>query len=211
MTDAAIAIPMSLVLVEEFTHRVLNDYMRVIAGLRLAARAAADEEVRCQLIEAADELHVQASAHRALAMPAPGARCEIGTYLADLCATLANTLRARIELNLELGGFDPVVAGDRGWRLALIVSELLQNAARHGETGGRIVVKLSLLGSQLVCEVSNGCTRRSTSSSGFGRGRRIVTALAAELGGLAEWRFTPTLARAFLVVPTHAATIAEFQ
>jgi two-component sensor histidine kinase len=44
----------SLVLVEEFAHRVLNEYTQAIAGLNLAARRAENANARRQLTDAAD-------------------------------------------------------------------------------------------------------------------------------------------------------------
>ena len=54
-----------LFLVEEITHRVLNEYTEAIASLTLAAAAAPDIRSQGALTSAAPRLRTQAEAHRA--------------------------------------------------------------------------------------------------------------------------------------------------
>lgn len=191
----------SLVLVEEFSHRVLNEYAQAIAGLTVAARRAKTAEARDQLTEAAERLHAQALAHRTLAMPAAEARYDVAEYLARVCAAVANAVLTDAGLCLNVGPFSARLPSGRCWRLALIVSELIHNAARHGGGKGEILVDLSLAGSELVCQVSNGGVCDETAN--LGRGRRVVVALAEELGGRADWLFSARGACARVVVPVE--------
>jgi two-component sensor histidine kinase len=81
---------------------------------------------------------------------------------------------------------------ERCWRIGLIVSELIRNAARHGLKGrsGSIVVALSGADRKVRCLVSDdGCAMPDPPE---GRGRRLVRTLAAELGGEVDWWFTPS-------------------
>ena len=55
-----------LILVQEISHRVVNEYTQAIAGIRLAAAGVASPEGRLALVAAATQLHVYAEAHRAL-------------------------------------------------------------------------------------------------------------------------------------------------
>jgi len=199
----------SLMLVEEIAHRVLNEYTHAIADLNLAARRVDDERTRRHLIDAADRLHAHAHAHRALAMPAGEGRCDVSDYLARVCSALGNALLAQTVLRLKLGTFVAVLSNDRCWRLALIVSELIHNAARHGGPDGKIIVELSVADSQLVCCVSNAGASRS--ATGPGRGRRVVAALAEELEGHADWLFTPTGACAWVMVPLDGPRANDLQ
>lgn len=199
----------SLVLVEEFAHRVLNEYSRAIAGLVLAARQAPDELARRQLFEAAERLHAHARAHRALAMPAAEAHCDVAEYIARVCSAIANAVQCEPGLQLKLGTFEALWPSDRCWRLALIVSELIHNATRHGDGHGEIVVELSSAGSELVCQVSNhgACP----TAPNLGRGRRVIVALARELGGRADWLFTPTSACAWVAIPLDSRSTEDRQ
>jgi two-component sensor histidine kinase len=197
----------SLLLVEEFAHRVLNEYAQAIAGLNLAARHSGDQAARRQLIEAANRLGAHAHAHRALAMPAVEAQCDVAEYMTRVCSALANPVLSELSLQLKLATSDAVAPSDRCWRLALIVSELIHNAARHAGRHGEVVVELSSVGPELICRVSNCRVREGAPK--VGRGRRVVTALARELGGRADWLFTPTVACAWVIVPLEAPTAVE--
>ena len=54
-----------LILVEEISHRLDNEYAQVIAGIRLAAKGIASSEARAALTSAATRLLSYAEAHRA--------------------------------------------------------------------------------------------------------------------------------------------------
>ena len=89
----------------------------------------------------------------------------------------------------------------RGWRIALIVAELIRNAVRHGLAGraGCVRVALTRTPGSVRCVVSdNG---RASSDPRHGRGRRLIEMLAAELGGEVSWRFTPAGCIAELAFP----------
>ena len=183
--------------------------MLAIASLNLAARGTRDQAARRQLVDVADRLCAHADAHRALAMPTPQARCDVGEYIARVCSALAAAIRSEPGLRLKLEVGDVALPSDRCWRLALIVSELVHNATRHGGRAGEILVELSSAGSQLVCAVSNagGCE----CAPEYGRGRRVVLALTEELGGRADWVFTPVGARALVIVPLDGRPSGERQ
>ena len=199
----------ALVLVEEFAHRVLNEYTQAIAGLKLAARRASDDVTRRQLTAAADQLFAHACAHRALAMPAPDPRCDVGNYIARVCAAVAQSLLPDTGLRLKLETSEAALSSGRCWRLALIVSELIHNAARHGDRTCEVLVELSADDRELYCCVSNsgGCS----AAPSFGRGRVIVLALAEDLGGRADWLFTPTGACVWVVIPISRSAALDLQ
>jgi two-component sensor histidine kinase len=197
------------VLVEEFAHRVLNEYAQAIAGLNLAARRTDNETARRHLTDAADRLYAHAHAHRALAMPAADAHCDFADYIARVCSAIANARLPNGGLRLNLDLRNAVLSSDRCWRLALIVAELIHNAARHGCRDSEVLVELSADDSHLFCRVSNGGACAPVSN--LGRGRRVVLALAEELGGQADWLFTPTGAWAWVVVPLDAASAPDLQ
>lgn len=189
----------SLVLVEEFAHRALNEYTHAIATLSHAARDVGDDMARRQLCDAVDRLHAFALAHRALAMPVAGAPRDVAEYITGVCSALADAFLPETGLRLNLTTPDTVLPGDRCWRLALIISELIHNALRHGGRDGEIVVELTSIRPELICRVSN--SGACPSAPGFGRGRRIVSALAEELGGSANWVFSPSGASVWVILP----------
>ncbi len=86
----------------------------------------------------------------------------------------------RIELNAA-----------RCWRVALIVSELITNAARHGLQGGpgNIFIDLEVVGLEVGCRVRDD--GRTVTVHRPARGSAIVNKLATELMGDVRGRFGP--------------------
>jgi two-component sensor histidine kinase len=190
----------SLVLVEEITHRVVNEYAAAIGCLGLAASAAAPQ-ARSALAAAADRLHAQAAAHRALTPPVDAIVTDLGEYLANLCAALSAAYLAERGVRLTLIQQPAPLEADRCWYVGLIVAELVTNAARHGLAGGNGSVTIELdAGRDLVsCHIAdNG---RTCADRQPGRGSRIVQSLAEELGGAVSWRFGPGGCVASLTFP----------
>jgi two-component sensor histidine kinase len=118
---------------------------------------------------------------------APASLCD---HLGRLCQAMLRAGLAERQVRLLLVECDIDLDAWRCWRVGLIVSELVTNAARHGlgGRGGAIVVGLDERGGTIRVSVSdNGCAPPGAHP---GRGTRIVEALAEELGGSFERRFT---------------------
>ena len=192
----------SLVLVEEFTHRVLNEYTHAIGSLRITAQTMRNRASRRLLMDAVERLHSHAKAHRALAMPLDG-DCNLGEYLAGVCSAIGDAFLAPADLRLKLIGCDANLPSGRCWRLALMLSELIQNAARHGVRGGAILIEVALADQQILCRVCNAGVFDETPRPG--RGHRVIVELSRDLGGSVDWLFTPTAACVLVTVPLHAS------
>ena len=179
-------------LVEEITHRVLNEYAEAISALALAARAAPDVRTEVSLRAAAARLQAQAEAHRALQSPAGGGTMDLGNYLAQLCGLLSRAQLSQNGVRLIVSADEVWLDADRCWRVGLIVAELIRNAARHGFAGGpgNIRVEITETAGNINCRVRDD--GRGAALGGGGRGSRLVQALAGELCGAVDWEFTPT-------------------
>ena len=96
-----------------------------------------------------------------------------------------------ITLLLAVGGTVPLDAV-RSWRATLIVSELINNACRHafGTRSGRISIAIHGASDRIVCQVSDDGDGSAFPGFNPGLGTRLVNALATELGGSVERRFT---------------------
>lgn len=186
-----------LFLVEEITHRVINEYAEAISTLALAARAAPDARSEVTLRSAASQLQAHAEAHRALQAPADGLT-DLGDYVARLCASLSRAQLAANGVRLVVSADEIWLDANRCWRVGLIVAELIRNAAKHGFSGGpgAILVEIARTAGHISCQVCDD--GRGASAAAAGRGRRLVQALAAELGGTVDWSFTPSGCRARL-------------
>jgi two-component sensor histidine kinase len=193
-----------LILVEEITHRVLNEYTEAIASIALASAGIADAEARAVLTSAARRLHEHAQAHRALQAPATSDFADLGDYLGGVCAALTCAqLRERgVRLTLILS--EVRLAAGRCWRVGLIVAELINNAVRHGLRGGGgdIVVEVRIRDDEVHCRVSDD--GGPTQDIAAGRGRRVAQGLAAELGGQVTWAFADSGATALLSFPVQS-------
>ena len=180
-----------LFLVEEITHRVLNEYAEVISTLAMAVRSAPDSVSAVALTSAAARLRAHAEAHRALQAPIARGPANLADYIAQLCARLTKAWLAANGVRLTLSADDVWLDADRCWRVGLIVAELVRNAARHGLSGGPGAIRVEITeASELircrVCDDGHGIPAET-----IGRGRRLVQGLAAELGGSVDWAFAP--------------------
>jgi two-component sensor histidine kinase len=192
----------SLELVEELNHRVINEFAEAIATLSLVSRNAV-EPVRAACEKAAQRLHAHAAAHRALLPPAGDTMVNAGDYLRQICTAYAGAALADGDVRLIVKSEPVDLSPDRCWRLGLIVAELVRNAARHGLSNrrGLVLVRLTRRFGETSCLVCD--TGQTTRTNAPGRGRRLMTALAADLGGSIEWWFTPQGAMARLLFPDH--------
>jgi two-component sensor histidine kinase len=195
-----------LILVEEISHRVVNEYTQVIAEIRLAAAETASMEARHVLASAAIRLRKFAEAHRALQAPTSADIGDLGSYLERLCATISSASLDERGVGLTLRTVTVCLPAQRCWRVALIVSELITNAVHHGLKGGqgKVVVEMEYAGLEVCCRVTdNG---KAVPNHSPGRGLKIVKTLAAELGGEIQVRFSPNGACVELVFPLISPT-----
>jgi two-component sensor histidine kinase len=190
-----------LMLVGEISHRVLNEYTHAIATLAIARAETTDLRARNTLAAAERRLRAHADVHRALRPPPAGQPYDLGNYLAEVCDALScASLRDRGVRLLLIPG-DESLAPYRCWSVALIVTELINNAMRHAfRGGGRVLAEVGLDGPTLCCRVcDNG--RPSSGAPAPGLGRSIVESLAQALGGAIQRRFEPTGTSAVLRIP----------
>ena len=188
-------------LVDEISHRVVNEYAEAICTLGRAARAAHDSQAQLALTSAATRLLAQAEAHRALQAPVADGPMDLARYIVELCACLARAPLAEAGVRLKVTADEIWLDADRCWRVGLIVAELVRNAARHGLPCGvsAIWVVVEDTADHVRCSVcDNG---GGSPGACAGRGQRLVRALAAELGGSVDWRFAPSGCRAVLEFP----------
>jgi two-component sensor histidine kinase len=160
------------VLAQEIHHRVKNNLQTVASLLRLQARAP-DADPRRALTDSVNRILAIAAVHEVLT--------EHREDDVDL-AELIERLRAMIVQGLVAGkeveaSLEPVsLAGDRATALALVFSELFQNALEHG--GGTVRIELTRRGDDAVLAVADDGP--GLNGSGDGTGLSIVRALVRE-------------------------------
>jgi two-component sensor histidine kinase/putative methionine-R-sulfoxide reductase with GAF domain len=171
------------VLAQEIHHRVKNNLQTVASLLRLQARSAGEIDPRRALDESVNRILAIAAVHEVLTERRDD-EVELDTLLDRLRAMLVQGLVSGKTVEARLV---PVsLAGDRATALALVFSELLQNALEHG--GGAVTVELAQRNGDVVLAVSDdGAGLDGDKPSGTGLS--IVEALVRdELGGTLELR-----------------------
>jgi chemotaxis protein methyltransferase CheR len=211
MSDAKPSLePAPMLLVNEISHRVLNEYAHAITTLAMARASTTDATARNALGAAERRLRAGANVQRALRPPSDARPRELGAYLETVCASLACTSLRERGVHFTLAPCGVLLGADRCWRVVLIVAELVNTAMRHAFDLGRgqILVEVENLGTTILLRVcDNG--RPAASSPPPGRGRRIVESLARVLGGQVEWRFGSSGTTVVLRIPSDSANSAD--
>jgi two-component sensor histidine kinase len=190
-----------LLLVEEISHRVVNEYTIAIAAIDVEASRIADEDARAVLERAAGRLRAHANAHRALKPPVFAGDVDLGEYLGRLCAALYDTMLRESGVKLALA-YDRIdLAAERCWRVGLIFAELITNSFRHGFNGGggTIVIEIRLVGGEVHCQIADD--GGSLPNPAASRGRQVTEGLARDLGGEVTWYFDAGGVTAVLAFP----------
>ncbi len=185
------------VLLKEITHRVKNSLAIVASMLKLQSADANDPALTRHLEEASYRISAVAKAHERIHQGDSTERLDLGIYIEQVCHDLDEAIpHCTIDVDAE-HGID--IMTDRAVPIALVVNELVTNAAKYaynGHSGGIIRVRLAR-GSDATIELSirdEGCGLPADfnprSANGFGM--RIVRAFAQQLNAaIAVRRLSP--------------------
>jgi two-component sensor histidine kinase len=184
--DLKAALARHEVLLREVDHRVKNSLQLVISFLRLQGDGAEQPEVRRHLQEAAGRISAIARVHQRLNQAAKIESLDLGAYLADLCKDVDEVAANCTVIAEVIPGVE--IATVRAISTALLVNELIANAAKHAYGEGasaRIWVALTRLdGNRIAIAVRDegiGLPEGFDVHNGKGLGMRIVNALARQL------------------------------
>jgi two-component sensor histidine kinase len=182
-----------------------NEFASAIATVSLAAAASHRDEEKNALAVVEERLRNYVHVNRCLELPLQDTRIDASAHLQQLCQSIS-----RSKLNcrgIELLFVDQPLQmnSKRCWRLAMIISELITNSARHafGDSGGKIRVELSQCGAFVECSVADNGTVPEDIRPG--RGLTIVEALVAGLGGTINQYFGPSGTVSDLRFPLYSA------
>lgn len=195
------SMPSANLLLREFSHRINNEFASAIAVVSIASARAESDVAKTALNDVRDRLHSYAQVHRALAMPEWDLQVDAAESISKLCRAMSEARLSAEGIELTFVEHSIELEANRCWQMALVVSELITNAARHAfhRHGGSIRVELSRNGAFVQCSVSdNGCAAVVKQP---GCGSKIIRALAESLGGTIEQRFEQTGTRATLTFP----------
>src|SRR3989441_9991856 len=170
------------VLAQEIHHRVKNNLQTVASLLRLQARATDGVDPREALEHSVNRILAIASVHEVLTTRRDD-EIELGELLDKLRAMLVQGIGGgkRVEAELE----EVSLAGSRATALALVFSELLQNALEHG--GDAVRIELARRDGDVLLAIDD--SGRGILHDSEGTGLSIVRALVRdELKGSFELR-----------------------
>jgi two-component sensor histidine kinase/putative methionine-R-sulfoxide reductase with GAF domain len=160
------------VLAQEIHHRVKNNLQTVASLLRLQAHSA-DIDPRKALEDSVNRILAIAAVHEVLTEQREE-EVELRDLLERLRAMLVQGLAAGKEVRAEL---EPVsLAGNRATALALVFSELLQNALEHG--GEAVRIELARRDGEVVLSIADDGT--GIEGEAAGTGLSIVRALVRD-------------------------------
>jgi two-component sensor histidine kinase len=181
------------VLQKEMSHRVKNSLMIVSSMLNLQASDVDDAFLTSHLKEAAHRVSAVARVHDRLFLGADVERVDLGKYVETICQDLdASVAHCVIHTDARSGIEVPT---DRAISVAMIVNELITNAAKYaykGKTGGQIWVTFTDLEREhLIISVRDegaGLPADFDLGNPKGLGMRIVTSFVKQLSGTLEVR-----------------------
>ena len=181
------------VLLKEMSHRVKNSLMIVSSMLQLQASDVGDPALTLHLEEAAHRVSAVARAHDQLFHGSDIERMDLGMYVEGICKDLdASVAHCVIHTDVE---YELEISADRAISAALIVNELITNAAKYayqGTTGGKIWVTIAGAGddklSISVRDEGGGLPLGFDLAKPKGLGMRIITSFVKQLNGTVEIR-----------------------
>lgn len=161
-------------LVQEASHRVKNSLAVLSSMLTMKARFSKTSTAAAALEDASERVIAVARTHDRLWREAGGDTIDLGALLTDVCATLGPQLQ-NVEIRCSVEEIE--VSPDHAVSFALLLTELVTNAAKHayGAAGGVVVVQLQRDGAERVLTISDD-------GVGLGADFNIATAGEASLG-----------------------------
>jgi two-component sensor histidine kinase/putative methionine-R-sulfoxide reductase with GAF domain len=160
------------VLAQEIHHRVKNNLQTVASLLRLQARAT-DTDPRKALEDSVHRILAIAAVHEVLTEQREEV-VELRELLERLRAMLVQGLAGGKDVRADLESVS--IAGNRATALALVFSELLQNALEHG--GDSVQIELAQRNGEVVLSIADDGS--GIEADAAGTGLSIVQALVRD-------------------------------
>lgn len=188
-------------LLQEMSHRVKNKFAMVVSMIALQAREA-PPDTQAALEAIGSRVRVIAKVHDYLQRSRHDGVVDMQEYLNGLCQSLEEALCNPQVVRLFVSAEPVALPPEKALSFGLIVNELVTNALKHAfpeERAGTVQVRFEKRGSTLCLCVTDdgiGCAQQGTRL-----GTKLVTLLAAQLGGEAKWESKKTGCRVFTEIP----------
>jgi two-component sensor histidine kinase len=203
-----VALEHQQVLLQEINHRVKNSLQLVAGMLRL--QAGDDPQLGQRLQEASSRIMAIGRAHDRLYRGPQIEKIEMSDYLSDICKDLQQIIPNCDILFDASGQF--FFNTDQAISLALVVTELVTNAAKHAYPNGRrgpIQVRVGRLDDTVarisVRDEGSGLAPDAEITKGNGFGMRLVRALVKQTHGQFRTEQHPRGTEFVLEIPIETA------
>src|SRR5580704_10888823 len=175
-------------LLKEMNHRVKNSLMIVASMLHLQAKDIDDAALTIHLDEASHRVTAVAKAHDQLYRGSDVERMDVGKYIEAVCSDLDQSV-AQCDIRIDTqDGIE--ISTDRAISTALIVNELITNAAKYaykGQSSGKIWVTVARGGNDdfsiSVRDEGLGLPPDFDLRKAKGLGMRIINSFSRQLNG----------------------------
>lgn len=176
------------VLMQEVHHRVQNSLQIVNSMLQLQARQTPDRDVRTQFEGAVNRLMAVSAVHRHLWRSSDAQSVQLGPYLEELCADLMSSWGDGWSGRVAVEATDAAIPSQTAVTLALLVTELLTNAAKYAYAGapGPVEVRADRTDYGLRVRVRDQGLGMHGRVQGGGLGSKLIRIFTAQLGGDAQ-------------------------
>jgi two-component sensor histidine kinase len=175
------------ILIKEMAHRIKNSLAIVAGMLRLQSTDVGSPELTRHLNEAAQRVVAIARAHERIHQGSKVEFLDLGRYIEQVCKDLDDVV-AHCSIHVDVPE-NVEIATDRAIPLALIVNELMTNAAKYayeGRNDGTIWVRVTRDDDMLTLRVRDagaGLPDGFDPRKAKGLGMRIVVAFVEQLEG----------------------------
>jgi two-component sensor histidine kinase len=180
-------------LLQEMSHRVKNKFAMIQSIVGLQARQV-PESAREGFEAIATRVRVIADVHDYLQMSRHDGLVEMREYLDGLCRALSSALGYLRPITLNIIAVPVRLTPEKALSIGLLANELITNSYKYAfpnERTGAIVLTLEQEDDNLILLVrDNGIGCDETRKEGLGT--RLVSILAARLGGTARWQTAET-------------------
>jgi two-component sensor histidine kinase len=168
-----------------------DEFATAIAVVSLVAARLPDHEVKRALAVVQARLQSYMQVIRCLQIPSQETLIDASEHFRRLCQSIGRSRLDCRSIELQFAGHPLQMNAERCWRLGVIISELITNAARRafGNSGGKIRVELFQCGSFVNCRVADDGTAPEKDRHGLGFA--IVEKLTASLDGTINQHFGP--------------------
>ncbi|MES2986443.1 MAG: sensor histidine kinase [Pseudomonadota bacterium] len=185
---------------EEFDHRVKNNFTLVASLLDMQRRRAGEGETADALGAALSRVESIARAHRHLYRGSDTAvgTVDMASYLNELCSALSEALFLRGAITLDCHSDHAAIPRDRAVSIGLVINELVTNAVKHafpGRDEGRIHARFEAVENGWRLTVSDDGNGMPAETRAQGRqggmGQRLIEAFARQAHGTVKTESSP--------------------